>query len=1013
MEWLFFIISYLDLWLISFYAVAIFNTFAAEENLLANQISTKHMKTKQLFTFLIALLLMQGAAIRTSAADFVDDINATSNKYAFGHRVIYEMNVGMFTSEGTFAAAQNKLSDLKKLGVDVIWLMPIYPRGGGLNSPYAATDFKSIKSSYGNLNNLKNFVNAAHNLNMEVWLDWVPNHTATNAGWVSSHPEYYTKSNGNFVNPSGYGDVYQLNYNNSSLVNAMNDCLKYWIQNAGIDGYRCDFVSSSGIPDSYWSSAIPLIKDYAKNTCGKSNFYFLAECDLDADRKGQLNIGWDYDYAWGFQAGRLAYDIGGNGGGTYGTTLKNSITNFFNNGSYGNLDRMMYLTNHDQNWSSGTLANMYGDNRYAFTVLEFTLYGMPLIYNGQEIGDNKKLDYFNDSKIDWNNVDYKMKNTIRTLTALKHSVDAFRDGKTTAGRGELTWLTTDNKSVLAYKRSHNGSEAIVVLNLGVAKDVTISGQPAGNYTQWLDSKTIANGVQRKSVSMGSSYTFNMDYRGYAVFVKDGSSSSSGNNSGSSANNSGTGKTNIYVKSNHNNINIWAWDSNGNSLNSGSWPGATLGAADANGWRCASYDASSVSFKFSDSGNSESGEYYNLSGNGYFYYMGSGLIKADEMPYSNGQKVAYFARQGSEDDWSAVSCYAWNSSGNAGLGGWPGKACTQVGTVRYFVNGTQVERKLWKIDLSNVAEGANLIFNNNNNGQQLADKSCQYGVFYSDAAYSVPVSSTSSSTSTPSKTITVYVKSNYSNINIYAWNSDGSNLGGVDWPGLAASSVKNGWHYVTFTADKVNFKFNDNGANESGEYYNLTSDAYFYYLGTALIKASEMKYNQGEKIAYFARQASEDDWSAASCYAWSGSGNAGLGNWPGKACTQAGTVRYFVNGTQVERKLWKIDLSNVAEGANLIFNNNNNGQQLADKSCQYGAFYTGNTYTVPTWDTSAYAKAFELFYDDEDTFSNTTNAITTINGSRDDRGEWFTLSGQRVAKPTKGIYIHNGRKVVVR
>lgn len=37
MEWLFFIISYLDLWLISFYAVAIFNTFAAEENLLANQ----------------------------------------------------------------------------------------------------------------------------------------------------------------------------------------------------------------------------------------------------------------------------------------------------------------------------------------------------------------------------------------------------------------------------------------------------------------------------------------------------------------------------------------------------------------------------------------------------------------------------------------------------------------------------------------------------------------------------------------------------------------------------------------------------------------------------------------------------------------------------------------------------------------------------------------------------------------------------------------------------------------
>ncbi len=972
------------------------------------------MKIKHLMSILLAWVLALGSFSQASAADFVDDINATSKKYGFGHRVIYEMNVGMFTSEGTFAAAQNKLSDLKKLGVDVIWLMPIYPRGGGLNSPYAATDFKAIKSSYGNLSNLKSFVNKAHELNMDVWLDWVPNHTATNAGWVSSHPEYYKKNGNNFVNPSGYGDVYQLNYSNSGLVNAMNDCLKYWIQNAGIDGYRCDYVSSSGIPDSYWSSAIPLIKDYAKNTCGKSDFYFLAECDLDADRKGQLNIGWDYDYAWGFQAGRLAYDIGGNGGGTYGTTLKNSITNFFNNGSYGNLDRMMYLTNHDQNWDNGTLANMYGDNRYAFTVLEFTLYGMPLIYNGQEIGGSQKLDYFNDTKVNWNNVDNKMKNTIRTLTALKHEVDAFRDGKTPAGRGELTWLTTDNKSVLAYRRAHNGSEAIVVLNLGIEKDVTISGVAAGNYTQWLDSKTIANGVQRKAVTLGTSYTFNMDYRGYAVFVKDSSSSSGSGNSGGTANNSGNGKTNIYVKSNYSSVNIWAWDSNGNALGSSSWPGASLSAADANGWRCASYDASSVSFKFSNNGSNESGEYYNLSGNGYFYYYGGALVKADEMPYTSGQKVAYFVRPGEESDWSSVNCYAWNGSGNAGLGSWPGKACTQAGIVRFYVNGAQVEHKLWKIDLTGVSEGANLIFNNNNNGQQTADLSCKYGTFYTPTAYTIPVSSSASSTSAP-KTITVYVKSNYNDINVYAWNNDGSNLGGIDWPGRSAASVNsNGWHYVTFTADNVNFKFNNNGSNESGEYYNLKSDAYFYYLGTALIKASEMKYNQGEKVAYFARMGSEDDWSAASCYAWSGSGNAGLGNWPGKACTQAGTVRYFVNGTQVERKLWKIDLTGVSEGANLIFNNNNNGQQLADKSCKYGAFYTGSTYTVPVWDSSAYGKAFDLFFDDDlESAAGAVTGIVTLRTQQAGNDAWYTLSGQRVAQPSKGIYIHNGRKVVVK
>ena len=68
-------------------------------------------------------------------ADYVDDINNTSTRRAEGTRVIYEMNVGSFSSEGTFAAAQAKLGELRTLGIDIVWLMPVYPRGGGINSP--------------------------------------------------------------------------------------------------------------------------------------------------------------------------------------------------------------------------------------------------------------------------------------------------------------------------------------------------------------------------------------------------------------------------------------------------------------------------------------------------------------------------------------------------------------------------------------------------------------------------------------------------------------------------------------------------------------------------------------------------------------------------------------------------------------------------------------------------------------------------------------------------------------
>ena len=115
------------------------------------------------------------------ASDYVDDINRAANNEV-GHQVIYELNVGSFTAEGTFAAAQQKLADLKTLGVDIVWLMPIYPRGGGINSPYAATDFQQTNPKYGTISDLKDFVAAAHTLNMQVWLDWVPNHTATNLG---------------------------------------------------------------------------------------------------------------------------------------------------------------------------------------------------------------------------------------------------------------------------------------------------------------------------------------------------------------------------------------------------------------------------------------------------------------------------------------------------------------------------------------------------------------------------------------------------------------------------------------------------------------------------------------------------------------------------------------------------------------------------------------------------------------------------------------------------------------
>ena len=926
---------------------------------------------------LLVLLLMCSATV--SAADFISNINTASKKYGFGHRVIYEMNVGAFTSAGTFNAAAGKLSSLKDLGVDVVWLMPIYKRDGGMNSPYAPAAMKTPNPSYGTIDDLRNLVNTAHSLNMEIWLDWVPNHTANNHPWLNLHPDYYS---GN-LHPF-YSDVSQLDYASTAMRNAMTDIMKYWIDQADIDGFRCDFVSSYFIPNDYWTSTIPTLKNYKS---GKT-ITMLGEADF-TDCTRLLDTPFDYDYAWWFQETALWKTVGS---GSSASSLKSVCDQLVGDSRYSNKSRMVYLTNHDVNFNHNvTLSNMYGANKYAFTVLTFTLYGMPLLYNGQEEGGEQVLNYFTDSKVNWNNRDNKMYNTVRTLTALKHSVEAFQDGKTMADRGTVRWIKSDG-SVAAYIRKHGNSEALVVLNLGGATTVTLNGVTAGTYTQWLDSKTISNGVKQTTVTLSANPSISLDNRGYAVYVLGSASSGSGN-SGSGNSGSSTGKVTINVKSNHATPNIWAWNDGGNLVDGG-WPGPQLTATNSDGWKYKTFNADKVSFKLSNNGSQQSGDLFNVTADSYYYYVGNGITSASNMEYNSGEKVVYFSNN-TGDDWSSVSCYAWGSGGES-LGSWPGKAATQVGTVNIYDEGSSsvITRKLWKVDVSNAPEGANLIFNNKGGGQQVSDVSCQYGLYYS-----VNGSIVVSPKKAQAKTVTIYVKSNHNGLNIWAWNGS-TNLVEGSWPGPRLSQKNSsGWYSYTFTTDKVSFKFNDNGNQQTGEVYDVTADSYYYYVDGALIKANDIAHSSGEKVVFFCNM-NGDDYSAISCYAW-GSGNESLGSWPGKAATQCGTAYLYNNGTYT-RKIWKLSIPNTPEGANLIFNNNNGGWQMSDVSCQYGVLYTGSASFA-----SAKGMTLNLDVDGEATAINSVNAKT-------ENAQWYTLSGVKISQPTQpGIYIRSGRKVVVR
>ena len=421
------------------------------------------------------------------------------------NRVIYQLNVGAFTPEGTFKAAQQQLGRLDTLGIDILWLMPIYPRGATMHSPYASMNFQEVNPAYGTVDDLRAFVDAAHQHDMKVWLDWVPNHVAVENPWVKEHPEYFTKdAKGQMIHPHGWGDVYELNYQDEGLVNAMSNAMRFWISECDVDGFRCDYVSSPTIPVSYWQNIIAELKSKSGKT-----IEFLSETDISNRENIRIDsCGFDYDYAWDFQSA-LAWKFKDSDS---ADSLKAICDEFLTGTKAIKNRRMVYLTNHDQNFNDGghTLKDFYGDNRYLLTVLEFTFTGMPLLYQGQEIGDPDTLNYFTDAKVKWQQVDRKMLNTVRTLVALHHTQPSL------AADAPVEYLATDNSQVLAYQRG----PVLVFLNLATTPcSALCKGITAGKYTQWLDGRTILDGPSATDIALDANTPIALDAKGFAVFVK--------------------------------------------------------------------------------------------------------------------------------------------------------------------------------------------------------------------------------------------------------------------------------------------------------------------------------------------------------------------------------------------------------------------------------------------------------------------------------------------------------------
>ncbi|MFM2081913.1 MAG: hypothetical protein RL380_604 [Verrucomicrobiota bacterium] len=370
--------------------------------------------------------------------------------------VVYEIFVRNFSSAGNFPAVTARLDELKNLGVDVLWLMPIHPVGeklrkGTVGSPYAIRDYYAIDPANGTPAEFKQLIAAAHARGLKVIMDLVANHTAWDSVMMA-HPEFYKQdAHGKIIPPvEGWTDVAGLNYTNAQLRDYMITMMRHWLVDFDVDGFRCDVAYM--VPTDFWEQARAALEK------SKPGFLLLAE----ASKPELLTQAFDLDYAWPLHGTLNQVMIEGAPASELQKSWENSRREF----PAGAL-HLRISDNHDE---ARAVARFGLRGALATQVFMLTLDGVPLFYNGMEVGDAAESGdpaLFEKLPIFWNPKERPPLRAIyRDLLKLRKTHPAFRTDS-------VTWLKNSApENVLTFTRDDDHEEFLIVINLSSRPQAT-------------------------------------------------------------------------------------------------------------------------------------------------------------------------------------------------------------------------------------------------------------------------------------------------------------------------------------------------------------------------------------------------------------------------------------------------------------------------------------------------------------------------------------------------------------
>lgn len=402
---------------------------------------------------------------------------------------IYEVNVRQYTEAGTFNAFAASLPRLKDMGVHTLWFMPVQPVGkknrkGTLGSYYSISDYLAINPEFGTLDDFKSVVKQAQSIGFKVIIDWVANHTSWDHVWTVEHPDFYSKDeSGQFRPPyPDWADVIHLNYENKALRSKMIDAMKYWINETGIDGFRCDMAHL--VPLDFWIEA-------RKELDAVKPLLWLAETE-----EPSYHQAFDITYTWEFLHQMEKYWRS-----ETGISGLDSVLYKYDSVFPADAIRMYFTSNHDENSHSGTEYDRMGDAAKPFAVLCALWNGVPLIYSGQELPVRKKILFFEKDVIEWTSSP-GLHEFYKTLLTLHAAHPALRASDPTIRTLRIS--TTNDDHVFAFLRKKEENEVLVVLNLSPRKDfrfeitdVSVQGNFKNAFSGATSDLTLANGFEMR------------------------------------------------------------------------------------------------------------------------------------------------------------------------------------------------------------------------------------------------------------------------------------------------------------------------------------------------------------------------------------------------------------------------------------------------------------------------------------------------------------------------------------